>query len=112
MDPYQHFAGLLWIAIFCFTTVHCVAEQPLYFTLLVSNASTLNTTGAITAVDQALKVVNNDSDILSGYSLQYFGVLVTKVMLSLDHCWIQASTMFSIIKILIISESTVAQKVT
>ena len=83
MDTYHLSVSHLWISVFCFTiaTVHCIEEQPLFFTLMVSNASTLKTTGVIVAVNQALDVVNNDSDILSGYTLKDAQVFVTPVSL-------------------------------
>ena len=74
-----------------FAAVYCVRldEQPssVYFALMVSSAPTLNTSGVVSAVDQALAIVNNDrSDILLGVRLQYTTVLDTQVnFVSLIH---------------------------
>ena len=56
------------------------ASEPLYFALMVSGAPTLNTSGVLFAVDQALELVGNDFTLLSGYSLQHSGILDTQVM--------------------------------
>ena len=56
-------------------------ENPsVYFSLIVSNAPTLNTSGVVSAVDRALEVVNSEaSDVLPGVKLQYTSVLETQV---------------------------------
>ena len=54
-------------------------NDTLYFTLMVSSAPTLNTTGVVSAVDRVLDVINNDSNLLPGYRLQYSDVLDTQV---------------------------------
>ena len=55
------------------------ADQPVYFSLMVSGAPTLDTSGIVSAVDQALLLINNDSAIISGYNLLYSQVLDTQV---------------------------------
>lgn len=66
-----------------FTAVCCAHhdETPsVYFALMVSNAPTLNTSGVVSAVNQALEVINDDnSNILPGVRLQYTTVLDTQV---------------------------------
>ena len=54
-------------------------DKPLYFSLIVSSAPTLNTFEVVSAVDYALEVIQNDAVIPSGYSLQYSRVLDTQV---------------------------------
>lgn len=72
----------------CFIGVSYTAvygnHEPLsvYFSLMVSSAPTLNTSGVKSAVDQALEVVHNDNTILPGHRLQYLGVLDTQVRVS------------------------------
>ena len=54
-------------------------DQPLYFSLIVSSVPTINTSGIVSAVDQALKLINSDITVLPGYCLQYTHVLDTQV---------------------------------
>ena len=54
-------------------------DQPVYFSLMVSSAPTLDTSGVVSAVDQTLELINNDTTILSGYDLKYSQVLDTQV---------------------------------
>lgn len=54
-------------------------NDPVYFSLIVSSAPTLNSLGVVSAVDEALEFVENDSTILPGYSLRYFEVLDAQV---------------------------------
>lgn len=78
MGTVQHLFSL-WIAVASCTAVYGDREQPLYFSLLVSSAATLNTSGVVSAVEQALGMIHNDTTMLPGYSLQYSGVLDTQV---------------------------------
>ena len=54
------------------------ADQPVYFSLIVSSTPTTNTFGIVPAVNQALELVQSNN-ILSGYRLQYTKVLETQV---------------------------------
>ena len=54
-------------------------DQPVYFSLIVSSAPTINTSGIVSAVDQVLELINSDTTILPGYCLQYTPVLDTQV---------------------------------
>ena len=54
--------------------------RPLYFTLMVSGAAGLNTSGIVPAVERALQDINSDPTILPGYSLNYTRVADTKVV--------------------------------
>ena len=54
--------------------------RQLYFSLMVSSAAGLNTSGVVPAVERALQDINNDSTILPGYSIHYTRVVDTKVM--------------------------------
>lgn len=54
-------------------------DEPMYFSLMVSSAPTLNTSGIASAVDEALKLVHKDATLLPGYSLQYSQVLDSQV---------------------------------
>ena len=50
------------------------------FALMVSSAPTLNTSGVVSAVDQALEEINSaSSNVLPGVRLQYTTVLDTQV---------------------------------
>ena len=53
-------------------------DQSVYFSLIVSSAPTINTSGIVSAVDQALELVNGNHTILPGYCLQYTEVFNTK----------------------------------
>lgn len=60
----------------------CVgSDDDIYFSLMISRApGSLSTpSGVIGAVDQALDIINNDSNILPGFRLQYSTVLDTQV---------------------------------
>ena len=61
------------------TSAAAGADQPLYFSLVVSSDLTLNTSGIVTAVDETLELIRNDTTILPGYSLQYSQVLDNQV---------------------------------
>ena len=61
----------------------CDCGQTLYFALVVSNTSTFDTSGAVSAVDQALEQVNN---ILCGYTLKRSSIVLgTQVSSGLLH---------------------------
>ena len=77
---------VLWpvVANFLIVLVSCApstcGESSVYFALMVSSAPTLNTSGVVSAVDQALGVVNRaNSNVLPGVRLQYTSVLDTQV---------------------------------
>ena len=53
--------------------------KDLYFSLVVSSAPTLNTTGIISDVDRALELINSDAAVLPGYRLHYSRVLDSHV---------------------------------
>lgn len=55
------------------------AVEPLYFSLMVSSAPTLNTSGVLSTVDQALEGVHNDANLLPGYKLKHSGILDSQV---------------------------------
>ena len=59
-----------------------VDRDAVYFSLVVSSVPTLNTLGVISAVDEVLELIENDTTILSGYSLQYSQVLDAQVRLT------------------------------
>ena len=75
--------ALLNVLLCIATVVHAINGEPvvesLYFALMVSSAPSLNTSGVLSAVDQALEVVHNDTTLLSGYRLQHFRILDTQV---------------------------------
>ena len=77
------YAISLVISTASFTAVYCAHDDEIpsvYFALMVSSAPTLNTSGVVSVVDQALEVVNNDnSNVLPGVRLQYSTVLDTRV---------------------------------
>ena len=60
-------------------------DTTLFFSLMVSSAPALDTTGVLSAVDQVLEFINNESEILPGYRLQYANVLDTQVCQSIGH---------------------------
>ena len=53
--------------------------RQLYFSLMVSSAAGLNTSGVVPAVERALRDINNDPTLLPGYSFNYTSVADTKV---------------------------------
>ena len=61
-------------------------DQPVHFSLMVSSASTLDTSGVVSAVNQTLELINNDTTILSGYNLQYSRVVDTQVRQGFQFC--------------------------
>ena len=72
-------AKLLIVLVSCALSI-CANESSVYFALMVSSAPTLNTSGVVSAVDQALGVINGaNSSVLPGIRLQYTGVLDTQV---------------------------------
>ena len=54
-------------------------DQTVYFSLTVSSAPTLDTTGIVSDVDQALELINNDTAILPEHDLHYSHVLDAQV---------------------------------
>ena len=56
-------------------------RDAVYFSLVVSSSPTLNTSGVVGAVDEALELIENDTTILPGYTLQYSQVLDAQVRL-------------------------------
>ena len=54
-------------------------KSNIYFSLMVSSAPTLDTTGVVPAVNKVLDAINSDSTILPGYRLEYSTVLDTQV---------------------------------
>ena len=75
MDP-----QLLTLLIALSLGTSSAADQPgLYFSLIVSSTTTINMSGIVSAVDQALELINNNTTILPGYSLQYTQELDTQV---------------------------------
>ena len=57
------------------------SNEQLYFSFIVSGASTLNTSGVASSVDKALELVGNATKVFSGYSLRYSQVLDAQVSL-------------------------------
>ena len=57
-------------------------DQPVYFSLFVSSAPTINTSEIVSAVDQVLELINSNTTILPGYCLQYTQVLDTQVSIN------------------------------
>ena len=55
------------------------SDRRLYFSLMLSSAAGLNTSGVVPAVEKELQVINIDPTILPGYSLHYTRVADTKV---------------------------------
>ena len=47
------------------------SEKPLYFSLMVSSAASMNTTGVVDAVNDALEAINNSSTLLPSNKLLY-----------------------------------------
>ena len=68
MNMYKVLLVLVTVAI-----QHCSAssEAPLYFSLMVSSAASMNTTGIVNAVNDALEAINNSSTLLPPNKLFY-----------------------------------------
>ena len=80
MDFTRLAASFLVILVSCASIYRAQDESSVYFALMVSSAPTLNTSGVVSAVDQALEVVNGaESNILPGLRLRYTSVLDTQV---------------------------------
>ena len=78
-----YFASIILVSMLCgcnSVRMEVNGSRSLYFSLMVSSAAGLNTSGVVPAVDQALQDINSDSAILPGYSLHYTRVADTKVM--------------------------------
>lgn len=69
----------LLIALRLAGTSSATDEPGLYFSLIVSSTPTFNTSGIVSAVDQALELINSNTTILPGYCLQYTQELDTQV---------------------------------
>ena len=59
-------------------------ETDVYFSLIVSSAPTLNSSGVVPQVNRTLELINNESAILPGYTLKFSGVLETQVRPQID----------------------------
>ena len=73
-------ANFLIVLVSCMSSSNCADESSVYFALMVSSTPTLNTSGVVPEVDQALGVINRaNSNVLPGIRLQYTSVLDTQV---------------------------------
>ena len=74
-------AFLAILTVSCLTSVSAATngDQPVYFSLVVSSAPTLDTSRVVSSVDQALQLINSDVTVLPGYNLQYPQVLDSQV---------------------------------
>ena len=76
-------AYLTALTVSCLVALEFVAaadgDQPVYFSLMVSSAPALDTSGVVSSVDQALQLINNDTTVLPGHNLQYSQVLDAQV---------------------------------
>ena len=73
-------AFLAILTVSCLTLVSAAdGDQPVYVSLVVSSAPTLDTSKIVSSVDQALQLINSDVTVLSGYNLQYPQVLDSQV---------------------------------
>ena len=75
-----YFITFLAIAILVTIVTEANGDQAVYFSLWVSGAPTLDTTGIVSDVDLALELVNNDTAILPGHDLHYSNVLDAQVI--------------------------------
>ena len=62
---------LLFLAIVAVRHGSASSEKPLYFSLMVSSASSMNTTEVVYAVNDALETINNSSTLLTSNKLLY-----------------------------------------
>ena len=67
------------------------SEKPLYFSLMVSSAASMNTTGVVDAVNDVLETINNSSTLLTSKKLLYTngGPLDTQVCLHIHRIILQ-----------------------
>ena len=72
---------VLALLCFCFTevTVHGNGLLPLRFSYITTKTGEFISSGSIPVVDLALEQINNRTDILPGYSLNYTNILDSKV---------------------------------
>ena len=54
-------------------------KTPLYFSFIITKTGSFVASGAIPVVDLALEQINNRSDILPDYTLNYITILDSKV---------------------------------
>ena len=59
-----YFTIFLAVASLVIVVTEADSDQAAYFSLIVSSAPTLDTTGIVSDVDQALELINNDTAIL------------------------------------------------
>lgn len=82
--------SILFLVYLCLVSSQATNKSVVQFSLMVSSAETLNTSGIVPAVDKVLEVINNDTAILPGHRLEYSMVLehqvseCTPMVLSLD----------------------------
>ena len=89
MDLLARLCAISLVIAASFSAVYCAHDDQssVYFALMVSSTPTLNTSGVVSAVDQALERVNNDnSNVLPGIRLQYTSVLDTQVSTNVIIC--------------------------
>ena len=82
MDLLARLCAISLVIAASFSAVYCDHDDrsSVYFALMVSSTPTLNTSGVVSAVGQALERVNNDnSNVLPGVRLQYTSVLDSQV---------------------------------
>ena len=84
MDKYEVLLVLLATAFWC----SCASsERPLYFSLMVPSAASINTTGIVYAVNNTLVTINNSSTLLTSNKLLYINeeLLDAQVCLHIYH---------------------------
>ena len=74
-----YFTIFLAVASLVIVVTEADSDQAAYFSLIVSSAPTLDTTGIVSDVDQALELINNDTAILPEHDLLYSNVLDAQV---------------------------------
>lgn len=83
---YKASSSFIFALLFLCITVHGSGEKvPLYFSYITTKTGAFVSSGSIPVVDLALEQINNRTDILHNYSLNYTRILDSNVSYILNH---------------------------
>ena len=73
------FSSVFYILLISLSFGYAADKIPLYFSFITSKTGGFISSGAIPIIDKALEQINNRSDILQNYTLQYTKILDSNV---------------------------------
>ena len=73
------FSSVFYILLISLSFGYPADKIPLYFSFITSQTGNFISSGAIPIIDKALEQINNRSDILENYTLQYTTILDSNV---------------------------------